>query len=172
MGALLGCVILGGRTLVGPMGRGVPREEPREEPAVHFAGRQPAGRVRRVDLGNLRRLARLLASSRAVPDGHRGHRRPGQRALSLSTVGGRQTGEKGEGRIAVKVSGIPSQLRPLSGAAVSYPSTRCPLDKVGPCCFGGGMTHRLQAQLSHERIASNLVPVTRAQRERRAVRSR
>jgi HTH-like domain len=75
--------------------------------------------------------------------------------------------------IAVKVSGIPSQLRPLSGAAVSYPSTRCPLDKVGPCCFGGGMTHRLQAQLSDERIASHLVPLTRApQRERRAVRSR
>jgi hypothetical protein len=32
----------GGRTMVGPIGRGVPREEP----AVHFAGRQPAGRVR------------------------------------------------------------------------------------------------------------------------------
>ena len=40
------CVLLGGGTLVGPMGRGVPREEP----AVHVAGRQPAGRVRRVDL--------------------------------------------------------------------------------------------------------------------------
>jgi len=41
-----GCVNLGGRALVGPMGRGVPREEP----AVHLAGRQPAGRVHRVEL--------------------------------------------------------------------------------------------------------------------------
>jgi hypothetical protein len=37
---------VGGRTLAGPMGRGVPRQEP----AVHFDGRQPTGRVRPVDL--------------------------------------------------------------------------------------------------------------------------
>jgi hypothetical protein len=79
-------VILGGRALVGPIGRGVPREEP----AVHFAGRHRLVGSPLSTSKDRRRLARLLASSRAVPDGRRGHRRLGQRALSLSTVGRRR----------------------------------------------------------------------------------
>jgi hypothetical protein len=63
--------IAGRRTLVGPIGRGVPREEP----AVHFAGQQPAGRVRPFDLEEPSPARATSRVSRAVPDGRRGHRR-------------------------------------------------------------------------------------------------
>jgi len=63
-----GCIILGGRTR---LDRWV-GECRANSPAVHFAGRHPVGRVRRVD------LERTVAGSsgfsrrrRAVPDGHR-----------------------------------------------------------------------------------------------------
>jgi hypothetical protein len=54
--------ILGGRTLAGPMGRGVPRQES----AVHFDGRQPTGRVRRVDLEGTVAGSRGFSSRRGL----------------------------------------------------------------------------------------------------------
>jgi hypothetical protein len=75
----------GGRILVGPTGRGVPREEP----AAHFAGRQPAGRVRRVDLERTVAGSRGFSCRRGPCPTDTGPSPARQHALSLSTVGGR-----------------------------------------------------------------------------------
>jgi hypothetical protein len=79
------CVIVGGRTLVGPMGRGVPRVEP----AVHFAG---GSRLVGSAVSTSKEPSPARAASRVVAGRARRASGPSparQRALSLSTVGGR-----------------------------------------------------------------------------------
>jgi len=104
-----GCVNLGGRTLVGPMGRGVPRESlqstllggsrlvgsavstSKEPSPAREASRVVAGRARRASGPSPARAAR---------------------ALSLSTVGRRQTGEKGSARSRLtSVVSAPAEAR-------------------------------------------------------------